>query len=431
MTFYPARPLLRVVALAVALSACLPLISAQTLPAYDYWPNPVSHTNSDAWLREHHSEIKQLRPKVLLLIADNKADTNTINYFVKAAIAAAAEGSRYHGYSDKTSLPQLAYRVAYRVDLRDSAETPWPRVWPVHIDSKGRPQFSYDGLFTPEFAAAMNIPDPEAPGKLLNVRELFEHGLIHEVWMVYPERDGQPGTGIAGAFETTARVQVYDKDGQPVAGKFRNCGGNGCFDPGPHGQSTVTMRFAELNIGLGVGCFVHATGHGWDTGLWRAIPEFDESSARFFNRKLNEQGLPLENLYDTCSYEAGDCWEYPNDHTITNGPLTKSLPFKDDHWGMGCGSVHFPPNGRHHDDYDNAEKVLNTCENYGFKNGKDGADLQLEYNSKAKVAEYERLFPDCGGGWQVYMRQSFPGYCSAAKNEDGTPMKSWWPYLYY
>lgn len=423
--------IVRTLLLIFATCVCLHSVRAQNPPAFDYWPNPISHTNSDAWLREHHDQIRELRPKVLLLIADNHADLPTVNAFVKKAIAAAAEGSRYHGYNDKTSQPQLLYRIAFTVDLRDHAAADWPKAWPVHIDSKGRPQFSYDGLFTPEFAAEMNIRDPASPDKPLNVRELFEHGLINEVWMVYPERDGQPQTGIAGAFETTARVQVYDKQGQPIDGRFRNCGGNGCFDPGPHGQSTVTMRFAELNTGLGVGCFVHATGHGWDTGLWRAIPEFDLASARFFNRKLNDQGLPMESLYDKCSYEAGDCWEYPNDHTLTNGAMTKSLPFKDDHWGEGCGSVHFPPNGRHHDDYDNMEKVLNTCENYGLKNGKNGDDLRLPYPPKGKIAEDELAFPDCGGGWQIYMRQNFPGFGSKAKNDDGAPMKSWWPYLYY
>jgi len=31
----------------------------------------------------------------------------------------------------------------------------------------------------------------------------------------------------------------------------------------------------------------------------------------------------------------------------------------------------------------------------------------------------------------MYMMQSFPGYGTKAIGEDGKPMKSWWPYLYY
>jgi hypothetical protein len=400
---------------------------------YNYWPNPASHTNGDAWLREHHDRIALLQPKVLVLVADNNANLDKVNEFVKQAIYATAEGSRYHGYSDKKAKVQLLYQVFKTVDLRDHATTQWPAIWPVHIDHKGRPQFDYEGLWSAEMAAAIGVHDPHDPAKFLNVRELFEHGLINEVWMVYPERDGSPATGVAGAFETTARVQVYDASGNPVPGKFRNCGGNGCFSPGADGQSSVTMRFAELNVGLGVGCFVHATGHGWDTGLWRAVPQFDLASARFFNRSLKLEGLPMDSLYDGCpNAVAGDCWEYPNDHTLTNGPLTKGLAaFKDDHWGYGCGSVHFPPNGRYNDDFQDDKKVLSTCENYGLKNGPDGKDLRTPFRADTIIRDYENIWGDCGGGWQIYMRQNFPGFGSKAKNEDGTPMKSWWPYLFY
>ncbi len=46
------------------------------------------------------------------------------------------------------------------------------------------------------------------------------------------------------------------------------------------------------------------------------------------------------------------------------------------------------------------------------------------------MAEYERRFPDCDGGWQTYMRQSMPGYQNAAFDESGAPMKNWWPFLF-
>ena len=38
---------------------------------------------------------------------------------------------------------------------------------------------------------------------------------------------------------------------------------------------------------------------------------------------------------------------------------------------------------------------------------------------------------DCGGGWQVYWRQSFPGLGNQAIGADGRPMKNWWPFLFY
>ena len=31
----------------------------------------------------------------------------------------------------------------------------------------------------------------------------------------------------------------------------------------------------------------------------------------------------------------------------------------------------------------------------------------------------------------LYLYQNFPGPRTAAKNEDGTPMRDWWVYLFY
>lgn len=417
----------------LCLCGCLRASHAQgqAVATYNYWPNPVSHTNSDTWLRQHHTEIAMLKPRVLVLVADNRAHIGAVQAFVKQAVQAAAEGSRYHGYSVPASKPQLQYQIVSLADLRDQSATAWPSIWPVHIDPQGKPAFDYDGLFSPEMARALGFHDPGDPDKYLNLRELFEQGVINEVWMVYPEIDGQPENGIVGIFETAARVQVYDAQGNPKPHIFDRCAGNGCLPPTEHGQAHVTMRFAELNIGLGVGCFTHATGHGFDTGLWRAIPEFDDASARFFNRRLKAQGLPMDNLYESCPSKLGDCWEYPNDHTLANGPLSKPLPsFRDDHWGMGCGSVHFPPNGHSNYDFEDTQRVLSTCENYGLQNGPDGADKQQPYRFTGMPADPRKPY-DCGGAWQIYLRQSFPGYGSKAKNADGTPMKSWWPYLYY
>jgi hypothetical protein len=422
------RPIHRAICLLMPL-LFVRLADAQAPSSYDYWPNPLSHTNSDAWLREHHREIALLKPRVLVLVADNQADMGKVRLFLGEAIRAAAEGSRYHGYSDPSSKPQLQYEIVSITDLRDKAGR-WPAIWPVHVVD-GKPKFDYNGLFSAEIAQAIGVHDKTDPKRFLNVRELFEHGLINEVWMVYPEIDGQPQNGIAGIFETAARVQKYDTQGNPLAHRFERCAGNGCLEATTDGQAHVTMRFAELNISLGVGCFTHATGHGFDTGLWRAIPEFDEASARFFNRKLQAQGLPMDSLYEGCPSKSDECWVYPNSHTIAKGSQAEDVPaFRDEHWGAGCGSVHFPPNGRSSHDFEDDRKVLSSCENYGLGNGPDGADKEQPYWFHGKTADASQPY-DCGGAWQLYMRQSFPGYGSQAKNADKTPMKSWWPYLYY
>ena len=62
--------------------------------------------------------------------------------------------------------------------------------------------------------------------------------------------------------------------------------------------------------------------------------------------------------------------------------------------------------------------------------GPDGRDLQSAYSSDL-VADYDRRYGDCGGGWQIYMRQSMPGHANGGTGDDGAPLKSWWPFLYY
>jgi hypothetical protein len=64
------------------------------------WPNPLSQTNSDAWLREHHDTLIRIEPKVLVLDFYNSATVAAIEDLAIRQAAAIAESSRYHGYAD-------------------------------------------------------------------------------------------------------------------------------------------------------------------------------------------------------------------------------------------------------------------------------------------------------------------------------------------
>lgn len=100
--------------------------------------------------------------------------------------------------------------------------------------------------------------------------------------------------------------------------------------------------------------------------------------------------------------------------------------------------AHFPANARFKWDYTNSQRVQSRCEHYGMHDGVGGAD-RLDMYSADKVAAYTLRFgnPDaggsggCGGGWQVYYRQSMPGLNNHAHAADGSQMKNWWPFLFY
>ena len=87
---------------------------------------------------------------------------------------------------------------------------------------------------------------------------------------------------------------------------------------------------------------------------------------------------------------------------------------------QGCGSTTFPPNARARWDYSNGNPVQSRCEHFGLGDGTAGADL-MEPFTDDKIAAADQAFPDCGGGWQIYWRQSIPGFGNTAKTDRRPP----------
>jgi len=74
---------------------------------------------------------------------------------------------------------------------------------------------------------------------------------------------------------------------------------------------------------------------------------------------------------------------------------------------------------------------MHRCAHYGMRDGPSGGDAYEIYPPDI-IEEYDKRFEaDCGGGWQVYWRQSIPGLRNAAFDASGQQMRNWWPYLFY
>ena len=114
----------------------------------------------------------------------------------------------------------------------------------------------------------------------------------------------------------------------------------------------------------------------------------------------------------------------------------------------GCGNAHFYANttGTYSYDANTPDPtVLSSCEHYGLHNGAGGKDMTTPYTNAmtddlrsaqqtgpcTAGSPYCSTDDDCGGHGTSYLYQSFPGYGTAAKNDDGTPMHNWWVYLFY
>jgi hypothetical protein len=414
------------------------------------WPNAQSSANSDPWLVQNHDRITRLRPRVLAInfvdrtARDGVVTDNRLMHELDAdLVAALAAGSTYHGYQHPEAVPYLEYELVEEVDLGDRGSPPagWSHLnssrYPFKCDASAPYQFDYAALFTQAYADLYGIADPGQPGHNLTLCELIQRGQVNEVWLGV-NGDPDPFTCANGVRvpdfqlpEVVELKQKYDAQGGALRGQMEPCAGNGCLasdDAAALAACGRSIRLLYINETRGVGCAVHSLGHGIEwTATSDAVPAFSAGFVPFANLDLNRFGASFPpSAYDiSCPADSPLCISYPTDNAMAfpygTGTLTAS-PLD-----QGCGNVHFPPNARGNYDDHNPQAVRSTCESFGLGTGKD---RPLPYTD-AKSQRYDGIAPDCEGGWQVYWRQSFPGFATTAAGRDRAPLRNWWPYLFY
>lgn len=385
------------------------------------WPNEISLHNSDEWLVAHHDRIVELRPKVLVLQFHETTTVEGATARAERLIDAIAEGSRYHAYSYSEAPPMLRYQLAGVVDLADHPVPPgWtnPSSTLVPVGADG--SFDETALFTAEFADRVGIADPLNPSRNLTMCELFERGVVNEVWLMVGE------AGVRAPELVLSRKQIYDDAGRPVPSLFDKCIGAGCLEV----SCSVTVRLAHLSPDRGVGCDLEV--RGWELGsLGRAVPYLDRNATAFFNADFRSRfGTRFDSWDEICDRLSTRCVTYPTQDSATgtyaDGTTWTMSPFL-----QGCGDTEFPPNATFRWDVTNASPVLSRCEHYGMRDGSDGNDLREPYSAMRIAGLQQTYGGDCAGGWQIYLRQSIPGLRNTAVDDGNQPMKAWWPYLFY
>jgi hypothetical protein len=402
------------------------------------WPNAISSGNSDPWLVANHDRIVQMQPKVLVLHFYNGTTVDQTRQIAEAQIAAIAEGSRFHGYSDATAPPFLSYQLVGVVDLADHpppAGWPYPSSTALPVDASGA--FDPTKLYTQAFATYYGFPDPNQPSRDLTLCELFESGTINELWLEV----GESGARAPGLMMESK--QVYDSNLQPIRGMFNACTGYACLSAA---ACKVTVRIAHLSPALSPGGDPTATGcdlltrttgienTGKATDGQEVIPYLEANDVDYFNDDFRtEDGTTFNSWYELCTYQ-GDaqapCVTYPS-ATVAQGTYMDGTSWRMDPFVQGCGTSHFPANARFAWDYTNTQPVQSRCEHYRMLDGPDGNDLPDEYTSTKVAANDQAFGSNCSAGWQIYLRQNIPGLGNKARAVDGTPMKNWWPFLFY
>ncbi len=375
------------------------------------WPNDTSKANSDTWLSQHHDEIAQLRPKLLVIDLENTANAQAL---VDKHIAALKEASSPHKFKDATAEPTLAYELVKIVQAPKGAG----------------PGIDYASWNTQSFADSnLQLKDPADPtGPNLTLCQAFEKGVIHEVWCM---ASSDPKCG-----ETQEQKQVYDDNNVRMPGVFRNVSNGDSLEKL---GCKVTARVTDFNSGRGVGCHQHAMGHAWERCIEAsAVPAMAKQGRRFLNFDLDTRvGAPFQSFYDACnsnSTQLTDCITWSSEIHAASGP-SASRPFDLPDMSGGCGNAHFYPNttGTYSYDANTPDPmVLDSCENYGLHNGPGGKDLTTRFTNAMTDTYFKNIVDDdCGGHGTMYLYQNFPGPGTKATNDDGTPMHDWWVYLFY
>jgi hypothetical protein len=352
------------------------------------WPNAESAANSDSWLIANHERIERMRPTVL-----------GIN-FVHGLPGAAAR-AQLETLADVLRVAShafLDYEVTNVVDLtepagdRDRNSARFPREPNgIHLD----------------YAALHALPLLDG----LTLGQLVDAGRIHEVWLLADHTDH------TWPWETVEVKRTYDERFNPV-GFTPHAGNSGAHTAPWTGRS---LRILFVNHARGVGCAMESLGHSLERmATCGAIPYYERYFREYAGLDLDRRlGLPFESLY----LKGKEPVDYPTPSTLRyrRGWRRHTV----DPYVAAGGNVHFMPDGRFDYDLEGGGPVLSTIETWR----RPGEEPR--HWTAAALEPYRALAPDCMGRWVVYWRRHMPGLGTAALDDDGRPMKNWWPFLFY
>ena len=392
------------------------------------WPNKTCFRKSEPWIAANHDRIRRIEPRVLVLNFANDVDMDGIRERTEKFIRAQSESTRYHGFKDANAPACVEFKVARYVDLRDADLAPEKRHTNSSLLPRKKPAprdfwCDYHAFFSDAYAPRLGFRDPANAARFLNLRELIDAGLVHELWFyaIHEESTGWPG------FEATELKQYYDERGQIRPGVYGPAGNGGTRRTLPWTGHSFAVYF--FNPHRGTGCQIENYGHLLENyANHDAIGSLTRYLREFAGFDLDSRyGLPMQSFYALGGRE-DDGVSYPNDHTAKVRFDGKEHAI-DPYIAIG-GNVHFPPGGRHHYDMDSPAAVKSVIENWRLRNGPDGNDLVKDFTI-ALAQRYEEFAPDCMGRWVLFWCQCMPGLDNRCIDDEGKPMKNWWVHLIY
>ena len=160
---------------------------------------------------------------------------------------------------------------------------------------------------------------------------------------------------------------------------------------------------------------------------FRPLPRFEPYAGNSGEHDAPWLGRSLRILFINFDRGVGCAMESLG-HSLERMASCGAIPYYERYFEdfvAACGNVHFTPNGRFDYDLDNPARVLSPIESWR-EPGQEPRTWTI-----AELERYRDLAPDCMGRWVVYWRQNMPGLDNAALDDEGLPMRCWWPFLFY
>ena len=243
-----------------------------------------------------------------------------------------------------------------------------------------------------------------------DLEQLAEREDINEVWLLADHTDH------SSPWETVEVKRTYDERFRPL-GLERYAGNSGEHSAPWIGRS---LRTLFVNFARGLGCAMESLGHSLERmATCGAIPYYERYFREYAGLDLDRRyGLPFESLY-----LQGPPGRLPvaHDAALRRGWRRRRV---EDYVVRG-GNVHFMPNGR--------STTTSTAARRCCRRSRPGASRTKQPRAWTPdvLEPYRQLADDCMGRWVVYWRQHMPGLDNTALDDDGRPMKNWWPFLFY
>jgi hypothetical protein len=431
------------------------------------WPNRWSKANSDPWIAEHHDQLRQMRPRVLVLNFANgigvggndelqpgrKVDEELLREKAEAFLHLLRTSSRHQQRHNPEAPAFLDPQLERIVDLQDdnghvnSSLFPRGQLLP---DTPGYRTVGYYHLFSEEYARRLGY---RAGDRYLTLAELAERGIVHDVIMMANQVDGRepnpPDQVTAHILEVAFVVQAYDEDLRPLPGEFIKNGISFERQKESMDQATFhdhnsmpwigrSLRIYFLNISRGVGCLLHSLAHDLEFRYNESRvcspgkPYHGDSVLPYMQPLFREYaGFDLEDRYQapfSSLYAGGDGYSYEDadGDGVCEILVHANGKFLDyDAFGGNC---HYPPGAARGYDYEPAATVWSSCETFRQPNSKP---QPLSRTAWDDLSTDPAIDGDCGGKFLVYWLQNMPGLSNKALDLEGQAMKNWWPFLYY